>query len=118
MANALSIAAISRTLVEDRYNYIGIPPGLHGNSMPTRPRRLDLHYLSVVPRRTLIIGYGVAAIVILLIEACYFLSEFILRFEVPYFDFRNIPTTVLFAAIICIGLCCASFRHDIFHCLD
>ena len=82
--------------------------------MPTRPRRLDLHYLSVVPRRTLIIGYGVAAIVILLIEACYFLSEFILRFEVPYFDFRNIPTTVLFAAIICIGLCCARFRPRYF----
>jgi hypothetical protein len=63
-----------------------------------------------ISRFALLVGYGAAVFALLLVEACDLITEPLVEFRAPTFEFRNLPIPLFFAALICAGLCCADLR--------
>jgi len=62
-----------------------------------------------VSRPVLLLGYVAAAALLLLSEGYYFFVEPLVGRGIPTFNPGNIPLSFLFAALVCAGLCCATF---------
>jgi hypothetical protein len=60
----------------------------------------------LVSRLTLPWSYAIAAILLLLVEACAFVSKPLFDFEIPTMEWSRLPSAVFFSFSICIGLSC------------
>jgi hypothetical protein len=77
--------------------------------MVSRNGKDDIGDVVPVSRWALLLGYVAVAAILLLSEACIFFMEPLVGNGSLIFDPSIIPLSFLFAALICAGLCCATF---------
>jgi hypothetical protein len=82
-------------------------------SMSFNDRKIEISEVLPRSRLVLLLSYVAVAIFLLFIEACDDIYETIFEFRLSEFHFNYIPTVVLLAAIMCLGLYCGKFfRSD------
>jgi hypothetical protein len=61
--------------------------------------------------RAVLAAYSTTAIVLLVVEACVFITEPLVEFRTPMFQWSRLPTAVFFAALVGVGLGVAEFNR-------